>query len=131
MGVLKSVQFISSAAVNLGRRIVWLFSFVLGHSRLIWARFVLHQDMQTVLRCHMAAFEAIGGVPKEILYDRMKTAVIGEEGGSIDNRALRFWLPTQGLPPSPGQDQRQGRAALSVYPRGLLPRLLVPQISTI
>src|SRR5258706_10274443 len=40
-------------------RIVWLFSFVLGHSRLIWARFVLHQDMQTVLRCHMAAFEVI------------------------------------------------------------------------
>lgn len=27
-------------------RIVWLFSFVLGFSRLIWARFVLHQDMQ-------------------------------------------------------------------------------------
>src|SRR3954467_5338238 len=25
-------------------RIVWLFSMVLGHSRLIWARFVLHQD---------------------------------------------------------------------------------------
>ena len=70
-------------------RIVWLFSFVLGYSRLIWARFVLHQDMQTVLRCHMAAFEAIGGVPKEILYDRMKTAVIGEGGGSIVyNRAL-------------------------------------------
>jgi transposase len=70
-------------------RIVWLFSFVLGFSRLIWARFVLHQDMQTVLRCHMAAFEAIGGVPHEILYDRMKTAVIGEIAGSIVyNRAL-------------------------------------------
>jgi transposase len=25
-------------------RIVWLFSFVLGYSRLIWARLVLHQD---------------------------------------------------------------------------------------
>ena len=44
--------------------------------------------MQTVLRCHMAAFEA-SGVPNEILYDRMKTAVIGEAGGSIVyNRAL-------------------------------------------
>src|SRR5262249_52430246 len=28
-------------------RIVWLFSFVLGFSRLTLARFVLHQDMQT------------------------------------------------------------------------------------
>jgi transposase len=49
---------------------------VLGNSRLIWARFVAHQDLQTLLRCHMAAFAALGGVPREILYDRMKTAVI-------------------------------------------------------
>jgi hypothetical protein len=33
-------------------RIVWLFSLVLGYSRRLWARFVLHQDLQTVLRCH-------------------------------------------------------------------------------
>jgi transposase len=80
------LQFTDDPAVT---RIVWLFSFVLGFSRLIWARFGLHQDMQTVLRSHMAAFEAIGGVPHEILYDRMKTAVIGEAGGSIVyNRAL-------------------------------------------
>jgi transposase len=71
-------------------RIVWLFSLVLGHSRYIFARFVLHQDLQTLLRCHMLAFESIGGVPLEILYDRMKTAVTGEdgEGQIIYNRAL-------------------------------------------
>lgn len=59
-------------------RKVWLFSMVLGHSRYIWAQFVLHQDLANVLRCHMEAFEHFGGVPKEILYDRMKTAVLGE-----------------------------------------------------
>jgi transposase len=81
-------------------RIVWLFSFVLGFSRLTWARFVLHQDMQTVLRCHMAAFEAIGGVPNEILYDRMKTAVIGEAGGSVVyNRALVDFARHYGFQP--------------------------------
>jgi len=81
-------------------RIVWLFSFVLGFSRLIWARFVLHQDMQAVLRCHMAAFEAIGGIPHEILYDRMKTAVIGEAGGSIVyNRALIDFARHYGFQP--------------------------------
>ncbi|CAK7261977.1 MULTISPECIES: IS21 family transposase [unclassified Shinella] len=71
-------------------RIVWLFSMVLGHSRLIWARFVMHQNLPTVLRCHVAAFEAIGGVPREILYDRMKTAVVGEgqTEGIVYNRAL-------------------------------------------
>lgn len=71
-------------------RIVWLFSLVLGHSRYIFARFVMHQDLQTLLRCHMLAFDAIGGVPIEILYDRMKTAVIGEDdqGHIIYNRSL-------------------------------------------
>ena len=29
---------------------------VLGHSRMLWGRFVLHQDLQTLLRCHTAAF---------------------------------------------------------------------------
>jgi transposase len=71
-------------------RIVWLFSMVLGYSRLIWARFVVHQDLATVLRCHVAAFEALGGAPRELLYDRMKTAVTGDgdEGGIVYNRAL-------------------------------------------
>ncbi|WP_457661420.1 IS21 family transposase [Sinorhizobium medicae] len=73
-------------------RIVWLFSMVLGYSRLIWARFVMHQNLLTVLRCHVAAFDAIGGVPREILYDRMKTAVIGE--GETDGISIIALLST-------------------------------------
>jgi transposase len=91
------LQFTDEPAIT---RIVWLFSFVLGFSRLIWARFVFHQDMQTVLRCHMAAFDAIGGIPHEILYDRMKTAVIGEASGSIVyNRALIDFARHYGFQP--------------------------------
>ena len=67
-------------------RIVWLFSIVLGHSRMMWARFVARQDLPTVLRCHIAAFEAFGGVPEQILYDRMKTAVLGE----VDERGIVY-----------------------------------------
>jgi transposase len=59
------VEFVDEPGV---KRIVWLFSMVLGYSRLIWARFVVHQDLQTVLRCHIAALEEIGGVTREILY---------------------------------------------------------------
>jgi hypothetical protein len=54
-----------------------LSMLVLGHSRLIWARFGVHQNLQTILRCHIAALEAIGGVPREILYIS-KPAVIGQ-----------------------------------------------------
>ncbi len=72
-------------------RVVWLFSLVLGHSRMLWGRFVPHQDMQTVLRCHAAAFEALGGAPAEILYDRMKTVFNREDpdaGHIVYNRTL-------------------------------------------
>lgn len=81
------IEFMDEPGVS---RIVWLFGLVLGHSRFLFARYVMHQDLQTLLRCHMAAFDAIGGVPIEILYDRMKTAVTGEDdhGHIIYNRSL-------------------------------------------
>jgi transposase len=72
-------------------RVVWLFSLVLGHSRMLWGRFVPHQDLQTVLRCHAAAFDALGGAPAEILYDRMKTVFSHEDpeaGHIVYNRTL-------------------------------------------
>ena len=72
-------------------RVVWLFSLVLGHSRMLWGRFVLQQDMQTLLRCHAAAFEALGGTPVEILYDRMRTVFSREDpeaGHIVYNRTL-------------------------------------------
>ena len=86
-----NVEFADQPGV---KRIVWLFSMVLGYSRLIWGRFVVHQNLQSVLRCHIAALEAIDGVPREILYDRMKTAVIGEDsdGLVVNNRALVEWM---------------------------------------
>jgi len=72
-------------------RILWLFSLVLGHSRMLWARFVLHQDLPALLRCQAAAFEALGGVPEHILYDRMRTVFSREDpeaGHIIYNRTL-------------------------------------------
>ncbi len=82
-------------------RKVWLFSMVLGHSRFLWGRFCAGQDLQTVLRCHIAAFEAIGGTTSEVLYDRMKTAVIGEdtEGRIIYNSSLVALLGHYGAVP--------------------------------
>jgi transposase len=64
-------------------RILWLFTMILGHSRWLWGRFCATQDLQTVLRCHIDAFAAMGGTPSELLYDRMKTAVIGESAEGV------------------------------------------------
>lgn len=81
---------------------------VLGHSRWLWGRFVASQNLHSVLRCHIAAFEAMGGVPEEILYDRMKTAVIGEdEAGVITyNASLVALLSHYGAAPRACQPYR-------------------------
>nr|AAQ18030.1 integrase [Agrobacterium radiobacter] len=104
------VEFTDEPGVQ---RIVWLFSLVLGYSRFLFARYVLHQDLQTLLRCHMQAFEALGGVPIEILYDRMKTAVTGEDdqGHIVYNRSLlalaQHYRFSPGVPPY--SDQTKAR----------------------
>ncbi len=59
-------------------RVVWLFSLVLGYSRFLTGRFVFGQNLASVLRCHMEGLKALGGMPRRILYDRMKTVVLGE-----------------------------------------------------
>ena len=71
-------------------RVVWLFSMVLGYSRYLYACFVARQDLASVLRCHIEAFTAFAGVPRQILYDRMKTAVQDEaaDSGIVYNARL-------------------------------------------
>ena len=64
-------------------RVLWLFTMILGHSRWLWGRFCASQDLQTILRCHIDAFAAMDGAPSELLYDRMKTAVIGEDAEGV------------------------------------------------
>lgn len=64
-------------------RKAWLFSMVLGHSRWLWGRFCPNQALEVVMRCHIAAFDAMGGACAEILYDRMKTAVTGEDAAGV------------------------------------------------
>ena len=74
------VEFTSEPGVT---RKVWLFSMVLGHSRWLWGRFCPNQTLETVMRCHIAAFDTMGGACAEVLYDRMKTAVIGEDAAGV------------------------------------------------
>ena len=82
-------------------RKVWLFSFLLGNSRWLWGRFCFNQKLETVLRCHVRALSACGGAPREVLYDRMKTAVLGEEadGTVIYNPSLVALLNHYGSAP--------------------------------
>ena len=76
-----------------GRRYALLA--VLGYSRLLWLRFYPTQDMNTLLRGLEAAFECFGGVPREILFDQMRSVIVKDlrhEGGPLVENAefLRF-----------------------------------------
>lgn len=72
-----------SVEVGRSRRPLSCFVMVLSHSRALFARFVLDQTLESFLRCHVAAFEAFGGVPRTVLYDNLKTAVLERVGDVI------------------------------------------------
>jgi transposase len=59
------------------------FVLVLGHSRALYARFFLGQTMECFLEGHVRAFEALGGVPRALLYDNLKSVVLERAGDAI------------------------------------------------
>ena len=60
---------------------LYLFSMILGYSRRIYGELIEKCDLPTFLDCHIRAFEYFGGVPEEILYDRMRNVFIGKIAG--------------------------------------------------
>ena len=65
------------------------FAFVLGYSRTIYVEFTLSQNIESLLRCHLHAFDYFGGYPKELLYDHMKTVILIEQSDGQGRR----WNP--------------------------------------
>lgn len=55
------------------------FVFTLVYSRVTYAEWTTRMDMATLERCHEHAFAYVGGVPRYVVYDRMKTVVLGED----------------------------------------------------
>jgi len=61
-----------------GHKLGMLAAFVatLGYSRASYVEFVTDMQVETLLACHERAFEAFGGVTREIVYDNMKTVIL-------------------------------------------------------
>jgi len=60
---------------------VHIFVLTLGYSRRGWAEGYEHERMESLLAAHENGFAHFGGVPHEVLYDRMRTVIQGEEDG--------------------------------------------------
>lgn len=60
---------------------LYLFSMILGYSRKMYVELIERCDLPSFLDCHIRAFDFLGGVPEQILYDRMKNVFIRELAG--------------------------------------------------
>jgi transposase len=65
-----------SVAVGNTRRRLSFFVMVLCYSRMLYVEFTLSQSMEHFLACHKNAFDFFGHVPKKIMVDNLKSAVL-------------------------------------------------------
>jgi transposase len=63
------------ATIRRGKDRLAVFIATLGWSRATFVEFVTDERMETLLACHERAFFYFGGVPREVLYDNMRTVV--------------------------------------------------------
>jgi len=78
--------------VGRARRPIMGFVMVLSHARAVHAEFFLDQSMESFLLGHVRAFDAFGGVPRRLLYDNLKSAILERAGQSVrfNPRLLEF-----------------------------------------
>ena len=68
------------------RQKLYAFVMTLGHSRAMFCDIATDQKLPNFVRMHEAAFEALGGIPEEILYDNTKTVVLNLLTEGVDTR---------------------------------------------
>jgi transposase len=69
--------------VGNAERPLWAFVMVLSYSRMIFLRFYFGSAMPAFLHGHVSAFAYFGGVPRVLLYDNLKSAVLERAGDAI------------------------------------------------
>jgi transposase len=95
-------------------RRAWAFVMTLSYSRHQCVELVFDQEVDTWLRCHRNAFEWFGGVPKRVVLDNLKAAIIRHAlHDPVVQRAYREFAGTLRVPdlavPAPHpQTQGQG-----------------------
>jgi transposase len=69
--------------IGRARRPLMAFVMVLSYSRQIFLRFFLDARLENFLRGHAEGFAAWNGVPRVLLYDNLKSAVLERRGDAI------------------------------------------------
>lgn len=86
------------------------FVMVLAYSRRVFVRFYLGQCLENFQRGHVAAFGAWGGLPRVLVYDNLKGAVLGRRGdGAIWTTSMPGPKPGATAKPASGRGRTTGR----------------------
>src|SRR5256885_2294687 len=77
-GECAQVDWGSFGAVNVGQtsRRLSFFVMVLCYSRMMYVEFTVSQTMEHFLACHQHAVAFFGGIPKTVMVDNLKSAVL-------------------------------------------------------
>jgi transposase len=104
--------------IGLALRVLWAFVMVLSWCRQIFLRFYLSAAMPSFVRGHVEAFDFFGGVPRVLLYDNLKSAVLERAGDAIrfhptllDVSAHYHYLPR---PVAPARGNQKGRVERAI-----------------
>jgi transposase len=114
------------ATIRRGANRLSLFVATLGWSRAAYIEFVEDERVETLIACHEHAFLAFGGVPRDVLFDNMKTVVLERDaygdGKHRFNPALFDFAKHAGFRPrlcSPYRAQTKGKVERFIrYVRG-------------
>ena len=115
-----------------GTRAVSGFVMVLGYSRAIAALFTLDQTLESFLRGHVEAFDALGGIARILVYDNLRTAVLDRRGTAVQFHPACSSSPaTTTSPPDPvrrdAETRRENREADPIPTPRLLRRPALPR----
>jgi transposase len=105
------------------RRRLYAFVMTLGWSRSSYLEFTVSADEVWWLRCHVHAFRYFEGVPRVVLHDNLKTAVLDRAEGTIHwNRRYLDFADYYGFTPracQPYRAQTKGKVESGIrYVRG-------------
>lgn len=69
--------------IGAARRALSAFVMTLTYSRMLYLEFFFDQTLENFLRGHVHAFADLGGVPRQVLHDNLRAAVIERHGEAV------------------------------------------------
>lgn len=105
-------------AVGRAKRRLSCFVMTLSHSRALFLEFFFDQSQENFFRGHVAAFGFFTGVPRVLLYDNLKSAVLERQGSAIHFHPRLIELCShyhfQPRPCAPGKGNQKGKVERAI-----------------